>query len=155
MDRRLLEILVDPQTKRPLQLRENGGGPVLESEGGHSYPVRNGIPRFVRDLDADQAQTERSFGFKWKWREFSDSERLKEQFGDWVATRYGFAGLEGMRGYFEGRERILDAGCGAGYSSSMWLGDSWRGGGGGGADISEAGGGPPGGARPRARAALA
>jgi SAM-dependent methyltransferase len=138
MDGRLLEILVDPQTKRPLRLRENGADPLLETDDGRSYPVRNGIPRFVGELEADQAQTEQSFGFKWKWREFSDSQRLKEQFGDWVATRYGFSGLDEMREYFEGRERILDAGCGAGYSSSMWLDDSWRGGDWVGADISEA-----------------
>jgi arsenite methyltransferase len=138
MDERLLEILVDPRTKRPLRLRDNGAGPVLEAEDGQSYPIRNGIPRFVGDLDEGQAQTERSFGFKWNWREFSDSPRLREQFGDWVSNRYGFADLDDMRAFFEARERILDAGCGAGYSSSMWLDDSWQGGSWVGADISKA-----------------
>ncbi len=138
MDERLLDILVDPRTKRPLRLRQNGAAPTLEGDGGRSYPIRNGIPRFVAALDAEQSQTEQSFEFKWKWREFSDSPRLKEQFGEWVATRYGFAHLGEMRQFFETRERILDAGCGAGYSSSMWLDESWRGGEWVGADISEA-----------------
>jgi arsenite methyltransferase len=138
MDERLLDILVDPRTKRPLRLRQNGAAPTLEGDGGRSYPIRNGIPRFVAALDAEQSQTEQSFEFKWKWREFSDSPRLKEQFGEWVATRYGFAHLGEMRRFFETRERILDAGCGAGYSSSMWLDESWRGGEWVGADISEA-----------------
>jgi arsenite methyltransferase len=138
MDERLLDILVDPRTKRPLRLRQNGAAPTLEGDEGRSYPIRNGIPRFVAGLDAGQSQTEQSFEFKWKWREFSDSPRLKEQFGEWVATRYGFADLGEMRRFFETRERILDAGCGAGYSSSMWLDESWRGGEWVGADISEA-----------------
>jgi arsenite methyltransferase len=138
MDERLLDILVDPRTKRPLRLRQNGAAPTLEGDGGRSYPIRNGIPRFVAALDAEQSQTEQSFEFKWKWREFSDSPRLKEQFGEWVATRYGFAHLGEMRRFFETRERILDAGCGAGYSSSMWLDESWCGGEWVGADISEA-----------------
>jgi arsenite methyltransferase len=138
MDERLLEILVDPKSKRPLRLRENGSGAVLESDEGNRYAIRNGIPRFVGELEADQAQTGQSFGFKWQWREFADSPRLKEQFGDWLATRYGFPGLDEMRAFFESREWILDAGCGAGYSSSMWLDDSWRGGGWVGADVSEA-----------------
>jgi arsenite methyltransferase len=138
MDARLLEILVDPRTKRPLRLLENGGGPILEAEDGRSYPIRNGIPRFVAELDEGQARTEQSFGFKWKRRELSDSPRLHEQFGAWVASRYGFADLAEMRAFFESRERILDAGCGAGYSSSMWLDDSWKGGEWVGADISEA-----------------
>jgi arsenite methyltransferase len=138
MDERLLEILVDPRTKQPLHLRDNGTGAVLEGDDGSRYLIRNGIPRFVADLEAGQAQTGESFGFKWQWREFSDSPRLKEQFGEWVAKRYGFSDLVEMRTFFEGRERILDAGCGAGYSSSMWLDDSWRGGEWVGADVSEA-----------------
>ena len=52
MDERLLEILVDPRTKKPLRLRENGTGAVLESDDGNSYLIRNGIPRFVGDLEA-------------------------------------------------------------------------------------------------------
>ena len=138
MDGRLLEILVDPKTKRPLRFRENGAGGTLESDDGNSYTIRNGIPRFVGGLEAGQAQTGESFRFKWQWREFSDSPRLKEQFGAWVANRYGFFDLVEMWSFFEGRERILDAGCGAGYSSSMWLDASWRGGSWVGVDVSEA-----------------
>jgi len=138
MDEQLLEILVDPTTKRPLRFMENGADGTLESDDGKSYAIRNGIPRFVGDLEASQAQTGESFRFKWQWRDFSDSPRLKEQFGEWVAGRYGFSGLDEMRSFFEGRERILDAGCGAGYSSSMWLDHSWRGGSWVGADVSEA-----------------
>src|SRR5919197_266774 len=138
MDERLLEILVDPKTKRPLRLRENSSGTELESDEGKCYIIRNGIPRFVGDLEADQAQTGQSFGFKWRWREFSDSPRLKEQFAEWVTHRYGFFDLGEMRTFFESRDWILDAGCGAGYSSSMWLDDSWRGGGWVGTDVSEA-----------------
>src|SRR5437763_9268747 len=121
MDERLLEILVDPRTKKPLRLRENGTGTVLESDDGSIYLIRNGIPRFVGDLEAGQAQTGESFGFKWQWRGFSDSPRLKEQFGEWVAKRYGFSDLGELRNTSESRVRNLETAFGPAFSSSIWL----------------------------------
>lgn len=138
MEERLLELLVDPVAKRPLRLEADGDTAILRAENGAAYPVKDGIPRFVVTDDPDQRQTEESFAFKWKWREFSDSDRLLGELGDWAARRYGFADVAEMREYFAGRERILDAGCGAGFTSSMWLDDSWQGPEWVGVDISEA-----------------
>ena len=40
-------------------------GSELVSPLGNRYPIRDGIPRFVADVDAGQAQTAESFGYKW------------------------------------------------------------------------------------------
>lgn len=135
MHRSLLDILVDPISKRPLSLAEREPGPdgeVAEGElrdaGGVSYPITGGIPRFVMTEDAGQRQTGGSFGFKWRQRDSYDNESFFDTYGPWVVGRYGFASAAEMRDYFAARGRILDAGCGGGMTSSVWLDETWRGG---------------------------
>jgi SAM-dependent methyltransferase len=43
----------------------------------------------------------------------------------WLLERYGFATAEEMRSFFGSRSRTLDAGCGAGLSTSAWLAPGW------------------------------
>ena len=149
MRKGLLEILADPVSKSPLSLSagggEDGGGEVLEGSlrgpEGRAYPVIDGIPRFVLTEDGDQRQTEASFGFKWQQRQTYDSPEVFAACQQWIVRRYGFGSVEEMRAFFGGRRLILDAGCGAGFSSSLWLDEAWRGGGAArwvGADISVA-----------------
>jgi arsenite methyltransferase len=45
----------------------------------------------------------------------------------WLVQRYGFESVEEMRGFFGSRRRILDAGCGSGFSSSLWMNPSYQG----------------------------
>jgi len=133
MDRPLLEILVDPISKTPLQVEADPlAGEDLILEGllkgseGRSYPVTNGIPRFVLTKDADQAQTGHSFDFKWRQRNTYDSPHVHAAAQEWLVRRYGFDSTEGMRSFFGSRRAVLDAGCGSGFSSSLWLSPSWR-----------------------------
>jgi arsenite methyltransferase len=51
---------------------------------------------------------------------------MQEKVSSWVLERYGFASGEAMRDYFSGRERILDAGCGAGLAAATWLVPGWQ-----------------------------
>jgi len=91
--------------------------------------------------DQDQRQTERSFGYQWKQRTAYDSKASMTFSREWLVRRYGFASAAQMQRYFAERECILDAGCGSGYSASLWLDSAWQGGGTAqwfGADISEA-----------------
>lgn len=132
----LLEILADPVSRTPLRLEGETEGPsgeivagTLRGEGGRSYPVLNGIPRFVLTEDSGQRQTERSFGYKWEQRHAYESPESNAVGLKWLVERYGFGTAEGMRGYFAGRRRILDAGCGAGYSAGCWMEPDWRRGG--------------------------
>jgi SAM-dependent methyltransferase len=125
--------------------RSEAGGAIVEgvlrSPDGRSYAITAGIPRFVLTEDYNQRRTERSFGYQWKQREAYDSTGSKDFSREWLVRRYGFASGSEMRRYFEKRQFILDAGCGGGYSASLWLDSAWRNGGTAqwfGADISEA-----------------
>lgn len=148
MHRSLLDILVDPVSKTSLTLEKphcTSAGDITAGllRGGvdRNYIVSNGIPRFVLTQDAGQRQTERSFGYKWKRREAYDSEQFHDFSRQWLVKRYGFASVEEMRRFFAARRRVLDAGCGSGYSALLWLDAGWQGTGSAewvGADISEA-----------------
>lgn len=133
MQRSLTELLVDPQTRAPLAVsaREATGSLVLEGMLSVSeqigYPITNGIPRFVMTTDREQRQTEASFGFKWSRRETYDSAAMRTATREWLVQRYGFRDVEDMRGYFGSRRRVLDAGCGSGFSASCWMNPMWRG----------------------------
>lgn len=134
MHRSLLEILVDPVSKKELELNsfesdeENRiiTGALLGDEA-RSYPIKNGIPRFVLTEDEGQKQTEGSFGFKWEQRSFYNSPGSRKVTQEWLIERYGFESAEEMQSYFKGRRRILDAGCGAGHSTACWIDAAWRG----------------------------
>jgi len=133
MHRSLLEILVDPISKAPLQVevvnREEGDEILegrLKGSGGRSYAITNGIPRFALAAEADQEQTGRSFAFKWGQRETYDSPQVHLEAQQWLVRRYGFESVEQMQDFFGSRKEILDAGCGSGFSSSLWLSPSWR-----------------------------
>lgn len=130
MLRQLLEILVDPETKRPLRLEAGAtdeiSDGVLVSDAGASYPIARGIPRFVSSSDASQQQTKDSFGYKWQRVDSYDSPAMRAASTRWLLERYGFESTDAMRQFFAGRRLVLDAGCGGGYSSSQWLASNWQ-----------------------------
>lgn len=131
----LLELLVDPTTGGPLSLdaaalEEDGAVAEgrLTNEQGERYAIRRGIPRFVRTDDAGQLQTSATFGYKWGRRESYEDEAAISTYRRWLVKKYGFGSVGAWASYFDGRERILDVGCGSGYSSALWLEDpAWKG----------------------------
>jgi SAM-dependent methyltransferase len=130
----LVPLLADPARREPLRLEplEVEGGEVitgwLHAVDRSAYPIRNGIPRFVRTEDADQLQTSQSFAFKWKKRDTYDSPEAKRNSINWCVEKYGFASYDEWVAFFASRERVLDVGCGNGFSSSLWLeAPDWRG----------------------------
>lgn len=132
MRRSLLNILVDPISRLPLQIEEQkkGEGDIiiegsLHSSEGKSYRITNGIPRFVYIEDPKQEQTQHSFGFKWQQRATYDSPQVYSINQQWLVERYGFVDVNQMQEFFTQRSRILDAGCGSGFSSSLWLTPAW------------------------------
>jgi len=137
MNPTLLKLLVDPISKTPLTRT----GDVLQGDDGRQFAIVNGIPRFVMTQDTDQRQTERSFGYQWKRREAYDTPPVHEFGREWLIRRYGFGSVMELGAFFAGRTRILDAGCGGGYTAALWLEPDWQAGGTAewiGADISEA-----------------
>ena len=134
MHKSLLGVLADPVGRTPLTLegRQNGTtGEVLDGSlrGGDSrcYPIVNSIPRFVLTEDEGQRQTETSFGFKWQQRDTYDSPEMRALCQPWLVERYGFADIALLRRYLAGRRRILDAGCGSGFTASLWMTPDWQG----------------------------
>lgn len=145
MDRSLLDILVDPISKMPLQVevhQHGAGGRIVEgtlrSPEGRSYAITNGIPRFMVTEDEGQRQTASSFGFKWQQRHTYDSPQMHAICQQWSVQRYSFESIDKMRGFFGSRRRILDAGCGSGFGTSLWMNPSWGGAAWVGVDISTA-----------------
>jgi arsenite methyltransferase len=131
MRRELLNILADPVTGGALRLEERqlDGDDVTDgalSSDAASYPVLNSIPRFVLTDDSGQRQTESSFGYKWTKLDSFGSEGMKDELYAWFVARYGFASGDEMRRWFSTRTRTLDAGCGAGFSTSAWMTNGWN-----------------------------
>ncbi len=130
MNRSLLEILVDPVSAERLTLEATqfDGDEILEGilrAGGRQYPIADGIPRFVLTNDSDQQLTASSFAYKWRQRNTYESPEMGEAASRWMCKRYGFADLEEMRMYLSRSGRILDAGCGSGFSSLLCMEHCW------------------------------
>ena len=121
VDAKLLELLADPADGTALSL----AGGELRTEGGRSYPIVDGIPRFAGAEDEGQAQTQESFGFKWTKRDSFGSEGMLGELHAWLLERYGFENEDDMRAFFGSKERTLDAGCGAGVATSAWMNERW------------------------------
>ncbi len=130
----LLQLLVDPLLKTPLLLdvsQRGSQGEILEgalrNAAGQVYPIQRGIPRFLLCTDDKQAQTAASFGFKWGQRHTYESASMQAATRKWLIKRYGFANAGAMETYFQTRRRILDAGCGSGFSAALWMNPAWTG----------------------------
>ncbi len=132
MRRFLLDFLVDPVEKSCFSLeRKRIEGDELE-EGSLRSPrrtflIRNGIPRFAQSNDDRQKQTEISFGYKWSQLASYDSPHMRAISQKWLIERYGFKSIDEIRNYFSKCTRVLDAGCGSGFSASLWMDPNWRG----------------------------
>lgn len=133
MDKALVEILADPASGEALELEPgavDGDGEVVEgalrSPDGRSYTIKDGIPRFVEIADAGQQQTADTFGYKWQQRDSYDSPGFREFAMGWFLERYGFGSEQELRDFFRDRRLTLDAGCGSGFSSSLWMTPGWR-----------------------------
>jgi len=84
---------------------------------GTKYEWRNGLPRSISLLSNNQAQTEETFGFKWKKRDTFDSPASLSRMREWLIERYGDIGSEPWMEEHSEAPLLLDAGCGAGMSA--------------------------------------
>lgn len=132
MNEKLADWLVDPADRAPLTLhveQRSETGEILTGTltdvAGAAYPIQGGIPRFVTTQDDAQRQTQQSFGYKWAKRQSYESPASLDRARSWLVRRFGFRDADDMRGYFASRRSIVDAGCGAGFSSSTWMDAAW------------------------------
>lgn len=73
--------------------------------------------------DEKQQQTSRCFSYKWAKRETYESNSVKQKAYRWLVERY--FGSDGERSKFLAKskgKKILDAGCGSGFSASVLFG---------------------------------
>lgn len=71
-----------------------------------------------------QAQTESTFGYKWKMREFYENEEIKVKQKEWLLQRYCGGDEKKFDQWLKGGGKIiLDAGCGSGYSGMIFWGE--------------------------------
>jgi ubiquinone/menaquinone biosynthesis C-methylase UbiE len=101
--------LINPFNKMPLTLLES----VLKDEAGNSFPIINGVPRFVEDNNYSD-----NFGFQWNKfqktqidRETKNSTFSKERF--FAATHWDKEDLTG--------KDVLEVGSGAGRFTQIVL----------------------------------
>jgi arsenite methyltransferase len=77
----------------------------------------------VAQTDA-QAQTEEAFGYKWARRDTYDSPAVLANMRRWLVERYLGGDEALLDGWLAGgRKVIVDAGCGAGFSSLLLFGE--------------------------------
>ena len=90
--------------------------------GGQPFVLRGGVLRQRALRSKAQRQTEDVFAFKWHKRETFESPASSDRMGNWLRTRYGPVS---QAPWFQACGQppvVLDAGCGAGFSTLAWWG---------------------------------
>lgn len=115
MSPELLDLLCDPDTRAPLSLKDpiydtNGKiiSGVLATPKGKTYPIINGIPRFV---PAQLKASVESFGDEWNYFNFIDFK------ASWLnhTIKNTFVSPEAFKG-----KVVIDCGAGSG-SQTLWM----------------------------------
>ena len=138
MHKKWVDLFVDPDDRRPLELQSTRSegehvieGWLISKKGKTRYPIANGIPRFVplelyderEAINSDVTQTGRSFGDLWRTdtnRHIgvveAEYESLEEQF----LAMLGVSNRKDLARLFEKGVNCLNAGCGVGWSEYLF-----------------------------------
>lgn len=101
----------------------DGPWPGERAIGGQAFVIRDGIPRSDALLTSAQAQTEETFGFKWRKRDTFESEASLARMREWLVERYGNVVQADWLAEHGSRPLLIDAGCGAGMSALELFGE--------------------------------
>ena len=126
MKRIVLDVLASPSDRSGLTLRDEqvSNGEVLEgtlaSGDGRSFPIRDGVPRMATELESADAQadTQTTFGSKWRTITDEDRERLAVFQHRWFEERFGYGDETGLAKALEGADWVIDAGTGPGIQAA-------------------------------------
>jgi SAM-dependent methyltransferase/uncharacterized protein YbaR (Trm112 family) len=120
----MLDLLACPHDHSALRPSEGGSAAdldagTLECEQGHSFEVRDGVPRLAAAA-GDQEGTFASFSAKWEQVSPEELEQRFAQQYEWYVDRYGFGDESGLADFLAGRETILEAGTGLGGDAARF-----------------------------------
>jgi SAM-dependent methyltransferase len=86
------------------------------------YRFERGILRQAGMHSRRQKQTGSAFAFKWSKRSTYESERFQDNVRRWLIKRYLGGRPAKLARWLAGGSRVLDAGCGSGFSASLFFG---------------------------------
>jgi ubiquinone/menaquinone biosynthesis C-methylase UbiE/uncharacterized protein YbaR (Trm112 family) len=123
----LLEYLECPLCHGELSLKINKKIKKEVIEGMFSclkckalFPVKKGIPRFVKDTDKDFVKTEDSFSAKWKKHHANHQAQDWIDFQQkWFFDRFGWKTLKRFTSFIKSKKLILEAGTGIGNTANL------------------------------------
>jgi len=85
-----------------------------------TFPLINGIPRFVKDNDKDFIKTEDSFSAK--WRKHHSNHQAKDWIDfqkQWFFDRFGWKTIKKFTNYMKTKKFVLEAGTGIGNTADL------------------------------------
>ena len=126
MKKIVLDVLASPSDGSGLTLRDEqfSNGEVLEgtlaSSDGRSFPIHDGVPRMAAELASanEQADTQTTFGAKWRTITDDERERLTEFQHRWFEERFGYGDEAGLAHALEDARWVIDAGTGPGIQAA-------------------------------------
>ena len=87
---------------------------------GDSFPITNGIPRFVMDKTKDFVKTEDAFSAK--WRRHHKNHQAKDWITfqqNWFLERYGWKTIKRFTDFMKTKKFVLEAGTGIGNTADL------------------------------------
>jgi arsenite methyltransferase len=105
--------------KPHLLLRQEKESLVCESTG-EKFPIVNGIPRLVREIDSEQQQTMDGFSYLWeKTPVLGQTQEHQRVFLQAYREWFGVNSAEDFSRFMKGK-LVLNAGCGCGQNEFFW-----------------------------------
>ena len=127
MNTAILEYLICPLCNGELSLKitKKTKNEVIEGKFScknckETFPIKNGIPRFVKDTAKDFVKTEDSFSAKWR------KHHANHQAKDWIVfqqkwffDRFGWKTIKQFTNFMKTKQFVLEAGTGIGNTADL------------------------------------
>ena len=123
----LLEYLICPSCNGDFtfKIKKKNKNEIIEGKFScqkckETFPLTNGIPRFVRDTDKDFIKTEDSFSAK--WRKHYSNHQAKDWIDfqkQWFFDRFGWKTIKKFTNFMKTKKFVLEAGTGIGNTADL------------------------------------